>query len=124
MIPSFTSRQAELRTVRCQPDRAGKGRFAAAAECETVHGRNYRLAQILDQVHEIVTAPSFLLGLDWSIGRNFVDVGAGDESLVARARKYDSLYFGVIPGVFETRSQVGNSSLLSALRTFGRFNVI
>ena len=68
------------------PDGAGHRRLAAAAERKAVDGRDHRLAEILDEVEDLLPEAAGLLGFDRGDMRELADVGAGDECLVAGAR--------------------------------------
>ena len=80
---------AELGVSTGEAHGAGHGDLASAAERESVDAGDHRLAQILDQVEHRLAAMRVLLGRDGIVLREFADVGAGDEGLLARAGEDD-----------------------------------
>src|SRR6201999_968638 len=75
----------ELGMLRGDPHRASHCRLAASAKRKAVDRRDHRLAEIFDEVQHSLPEPAGLLrtiGVDM---REFTDIRAGDESLVARA---------------------------------------
>lgn len=78
-------RLAELRVCACQPDRAGKRRFASAAERPAVDGGDDGLAEMLDEIEKRLARPRLALGIDRRRLRKLADVGSGNECPITRA---------------------------------------
>src|SRR6266403_1762005 len=97
---------AELRVLRGDPERAGHGRLATAAERKAIDRGDHRLAEILDQVENRLAERARLFCFDRRDTGQLVDVGSGDERLVAGPCEDDAAHGGVIPRVLERRSEV------------------
>src|SRR5437870_2946547 len=97
---------AELRVLRGDPERASHGRLATAAERKAIDRGDHRLADILDQVENRLAERARLFSFDRRDTGQLVDVGSGDERLVAGPCKDDAAHGGVIPRVLEGRSEV------------------
>ena len=76
----------EPRRVGGDPERAGHRQLAAAAEREAVDRGDHRFAEVLDQVEDVLPRPRMFAAADRRLHRQLVDVGAGDERLLARTR--------------------------------------
>ena len=79
-------RLTEPRRVGRNTERAGHGEFATAAQRVAVDRRDHRLAEILDQVEHVLAGQRVIASRRRRLLQEFVDVGAGDERLVARIR--------------------------------------
>ena len=66
--------------------RAGHRQLAAAAERVAVDRGDDRLAQVLDEIEDVLAAHRVLAAAGRRLHRQLVDVRAGDERLLARAR--------------------------------------
>src|SRR5205809_2997024 len=97
---------AELRVLRGDPERAGHGRLATAAERKAIDRGDHRLAEILDQVENRLAERARLFCLDRRDTGQLVDVGSGDERLVAGPCEDDAAHGCVIPRVRKGRSEV------------------
>ena len=97
---------AELGAVHRDPDGAGHRRLAAAAERKAVDGRDHRLAEILDEIEDLLSEAAGLFGVDRRGMRELADVGAGDERLVAGAGQDDAAHCSVVSRVLECGSQI------------------
>ena len=97
---------AELRVLHRDPDGAGHRRLAAAAERKAIDGRDHRLAEILDEIEDLLPETAGLLRLERRDMRELADVGAGDERLVAGAGQDDAAHRSVVPRVLERRPQI------------------
>ena len=88
MIPRLISRLAELRARRRVAEVAGERELAAAAEREALDRGDRRLGHRLQQLRDLVAelAPGRRL-LDREAA-HVLDVGAGDERLLARAGQH------------------------------------
>ena len=104
--PSLTSGWPNFAFSDGDPDGAGHRRLAAAAERKAVDGRDHRLAEIFDEIEDLLPEAAGLFGLDRGDMRELADVGAGDERLVARAGQDDAAHVGVVARILEGRSQV------------------
>ena len=69
-------------------------------------GRDHRLAEILDEIEDLLAEAARLLCLERRDMRELADVGAGDESLVAGACQDDAAYRGVVARILEGRPQI------------------
>ena len=67
---------AELGAFHRDPDGAGHRRLAAAAERKAIDGRDHRLAEIFDEVEDLLSETAGLLRLDRRGMRELADVGA------------------------------------------------
>ena len=92
---------AEFGGLDRDPERAGHGRLAAAAQRKAVDGCNHRLAEILDEIEHALPEAAGLLGLEGRDVRELADVGAGNECLVAGARQDDAAHRRIVPGILE-----------------------
>ena len=95
---------AEFRGLHRDPDGAGHRRLAAAAEREAVDRRDHRLAEVFDEIEDLLSEPAGLLGLERRDLRELADVGAGDERLVAGAGQDDAADRRVVASVLERAS--------------------
>src|SRR3984893_11556055 len=57
-------RLAKFRGLYRDPDGAGHRRPATAAECKAIDGRDYRLAEIFDQIENLLPEAAGLLGFE------------------------------------------------------------
>ena len=69
-------------------------------------GRDHRLAEILDEIENLLPEAAGLLGFERRDMRELADVGAGNERLVAGARQDDAAYCSVVSRILEGRSQI------------------
>ena len=113
--PEFYFGKTELCVLRGQPDRAGERRFAASAESKSVDCGDDGLAEILNEGHQRLSAPCFLLGLNGCIGCYFIDVRACDECFVACAGQNNAIHLGIFACVFEGGLQVRDGSLVQRI---------
>ena len=73
-----------MRGVGRDAKRAGHRELAAAAEREAVDGGDDRLAEILDDVEDVLARQRVLAAGRRRLRGQLVDVGAGNKRLVAR----------------------------------------
>ena len=85
--PSFTSGWPNLAAVNRDPNRAGHRRLAAAAEREAIDRRDHGLAEVLDEIEDLLPETAGPLRIERSGMRELADVGARDERFVAGARQ-------------------------------------
>ena len=97
---------AELRVLHRDPDGASHRRLAAAAERKAIDRRDHRLAEVLDEIEDLLSETAGLLRLERRGMRELADVGARDECFVAGARQDDAAHCRVISRVLECRSQI------------------
>ena len=97
---------AELGVLAGQAHGAGQRQLAASAEREAVDAGDDRLAQVLDGIDDGLPAVGVLLGRDRRLLRQLADVGAGDESLLARSGEDDHAHLGVVFGGGEGLAQL------------------
>jgi hypothetical protein len=121
--PSLTSGCPNLACSDRDPDRASHRRLAAAAERKAIDGRDHRLAEIFDEIEHTLPEPAGLLRLIGVDMREFADVGAGDEGLVARAGEDHAVHGRVGLCILEGGPQIVQVGVLSALSTLGRLTV-
>ena len=106
MSPSLTSGWPNFACVHRDPDGARHRRLAAAAERKAVDRRDHRLAEILDEIEDLLSETAGLFGFDRRDMSEFADVRAGDERFVAGSGQDDAAHCGVIPRVLEGGSQI------------------
>jgi len=105
--------------LRRDPHRASHCRLAAAAKRKAIDCCNHRLAEIFDQIEHTLPEAAGLLrtvGVDM---RKFADVGAGDESLVARAGEDDAVHGSVGLCVLECGLQIGPGRCVERVEHLG-----
>ena len=78
------------------PQRARHRQLAPAAERVAVDRRDDGLAQVLDQIEDMLAAQCMLLALRRGLDGQLVDVGAGHERLVAGAGEDDRAHGSVV----------------------------
>ena len=100
------------------PDGARHRRLTAATERKAIHGGDHRLAEIFDEIQDLLSEPTGLLGLERRYLRELGNVGACDESLVAGAGQNDASHRGIVPGVLEGRSQVRPRRRIQGIENF------
>ena len=104
--PSFTSGWPNLAFSDRDPDGAGHRRLAAAAQREAVDGRDHRLAEIFDEIEDLLAEAARPFRLDRGDVRELADVGAGDERFVAGAGQDHAAHCGVVSRVLEGGPQI------------------
>ena len=114
---------AESRGVGGDAHRARHRELASAAEREAVDGRDHGLTELFDGVEDLLAAARVLLALDRRLHGELVDVGAGDERLLARARQHDRAHARIGLEAGDGRRQLVMVWVFSAFRTFGRLKV-
>ncbi len=97
---------AELGAFNRDPKGAGHRGLAAAAERKAIDRRDHRLAEILDEVEDLLPETAGLFRLEGRGMRELADVGARDERFVAGARQDDAAHCAVVARVLECRSQI------------------
>src|SRR6266404_1955856 len=97
---------AEFGGLDRDPEGAGHGRLAAAAQRKAVDRCEHRLAKILDEIEHALPEAAGLLGLDGRHIRKLGDVGTGNECLGAGARQDDAAHRRIVPGILEGLPQV------------------
>src|SRR6185369_17529428 len=73
----------KLRVFYSNPDRASHCCFASAAKRETVNRGDHGLAEIFDQIEDILPKRTRLLRFDCADLCELADIGAGDECFFA-----------------------------------------
>ena len=115
---------AEPGGVGREPQRARHRELAAAAERVAVDRGDDRLAQVLDEIEHVLAGERVLAARDRRLHRQLVDVGAGDERLLARAGEDDDAHrHRRASDRGSTRRSSSSVAVLSALRTLGRLIV-
>ena len=104
--------QAELCMLGGNADGAGQRRLAPAAERKAIDCRDHRLAEIFEQVVGLLDEAARPLRFDRAGMREFADVGAGRERLVAGSGEDDAAHRRVVPGVFQRQPQLGQSGIV------------
>src|SRR5882757_4285551 len=89
-------RLAELRGLDCDPDSAGHGGLAAAAERKAIDRRDHRLAEVLDEIEHLLSEAARPFGVDRAGLRQLTDVGTGNERFVAGTRQDDAAHRRVV----------------------------
>ena len=123
MIPSFTSGNPNFAFSGGDADGAGERCFATSAQSKSVDSGDDRLAEIFNEIHHILPAPRFRLGLNRRIGGYLIDIRAGDEGFVAGAGQDNAVDFFVVPCALEGGPQVRNGRFVECvehLRTVER----
>ena len=99
---------------------ASQGQFQAAAQCETVDGRNDGFGAAFDAVEQVVLSVLrkllALLGIE--VGK-FLDVRAGHKSFFTASSEDNDLGVGLRLRVFNGLSQFGNNSRVEGIQGFG-----
>ncbi len=116
-LPNF--RLSELRALRGDSNGAGHRRLAAAPEREAIDGRDHRLAQVLDEIEDLLSVRAGLFRLDGGDPGELADVGSGDERLVASSGQDDAADLRVFPRVLERCSQVLPRPLTQGIQHLG-----
>ena len=83
--PRVTSGWPNFALSNRNPDGAGHRGLAAATERKPIDGRDYRLAEILDEIKDFLSETAGLLRCERRGMRELTDVGARDKGFVARA---------------------------------------
>ena len=110
---------AELRVVHRDPDGASHRRLAAAAERKAIDRRDHRLAEVLDEIEDLLPETAGLLRLERRGMRELADVGARDECFVAGARQDDAAHCRVISRVLECGPQICPSRRVQGVEHLG-----
>src|SRR5260221_7536595 len=87
---------AELCVLAGQAYGARHGDLAAAAQSEAVNASDHGLAQVLNQIQCGLAFVCVRLGLDSVVLRQFIDIRAGNESLLAATCKNDDTNLFVV----------------------------
>src|SRR5690606_20492029 len=98
-------RLADLGRVRGDAQVAAHRQFQTAAQCETVHHRDDRLGQGLDEAHHPLAAQGEVAALDRGQRVHLRDVGAGHEGFGTGAGKHHHPDRVVVRGGAEGRVQ-------------------
>src|SRR6185369_3969578 len=98
---------SELGGLDRNPDRASHRGFAAAAEREAIDSGDDRLAEVFDQVEDLLPEAARLLGLNRADMRELANIGTGDECLVSSSREDDAAHHRVVARVLEGRPEIG-----------------
>jgi hypothetical protein len=112
-------RLAELRGLHRDPHRASHRGLAAATQRKAIHGGDDRLAQVLDQVEDLLPEPARLFRFDRADMCELVNVGARDERFVAGARQDDAAYPRVVAGALERPSQIDPGRGIQSVQHLG-----
>src|SRR4029077_14204734 len=86
--------------------RAGHRGLAAAAQGKTIDRRNHRLAEILDEIEDLLPETAGLFGLESREVCELADIGTSDEGLVAGACQDDAADRRILTCIFEGLAQV------------------
>ncbi len=97
---------AELCALDGDPDGASHRRLAATAERKAIDCGDHRLAEVLDEIEDLLSEAAGLFCVDRRGVRELADVGARDERFVAGSGQDDAAHRGVVPRIFESCSQV------------------
>src|SRR2546430_2639283 len=90
-------RLSELRALRGHSNGAGHRSLAAAPEREPIDGRDHRLAQVLDEIEDLLSVRAGLFRLDGGDPGELADVGSGDERPVASSGPADTAHLSAMP---------------------------
>ena len=82
-------RLTELRCVRRDTKRARHRELTAAAERETIDGGDCRFAEVLEEIEDALATKGLFASSRGRVLRQLVDVGAGNERLVASSGDHD-----------------------------------
>src|SRR5206468_2688398 len=110
---------AELCVLYRDPDGASHRRLAAAAERKAIDRRDHRLAEVFDQIENLLSEPARLLRFERRDPRKLADVCAGYERFVAGARQDDAAHCRVIARVLECGPQICPSCLVQRIEHLG-----
>jgi hypothetical protein len=83
---------AELGGLHRDPNGAGHRRLTAAAKRETIDRRDHRLAEVLDEIEDLLSETAGFFRLERRGMRELADVGARDERFFAGARQDDAAH--------------------------------
>src|SRR5258706_4665520 len=117
--PEFHLGLPELGMFGGDPDGASHRRLAAAAERKAIDRRDHRLAEIFDEVQHTLPEPAGLLRIVCVDMREFTDVGAGDEGLVARAGEDHAVHRRVGLCILEGGPQIGPGRRIERVEHLG-----
>ena len=98
----FHFRLTELRVLRSDSNRACHRGFATATKRKAIHGRDHGLAEIFNQIEDILSKRARFLSFDGADLRELVDVGASDERFVAGSSQDHAAHGGVILRILES----------------------
>jgi len=87
-------------------DGASHRGLAAAAERKAVDRRDHRLAEILDEIEDLLSEAAGPFSVNGSRLRHGADVGTGDKGFVARSRQNDAADGRVAFRILECGRQV------------------
>ena len=99
--PEIDLRLTEFRCVRRDAKRARHRQLAAAAERETIDGGDCRFAEVLDEIEDALATKGLFASSRGRLLRQLVDVGAGNERLVASSGDHDDADRLVAPEIDE-----------------------
>src|SRR5271168_5379612 len=117
--PQLDFRLSKPGMLNSNPDGTGHCRLATTAKRKAIDGRDYRLAQVFDEVQHTLAKPTGLLRIVGIDVCKFADVCACDESLVAGARKNDAAHGGILLYVFEGGMQIGPGRCIQRVQHLG-----
>ena len=117
--PSVTSGWPNFAFVHRDPDGASHRRLAAAAERKAIDRRDHRLAEVLDEIEDLLPETAGLLRFERRGMRELADVGARYECLVAGAGQDDAAHCRVISRVLECRSQIRPGRRIQGIEHLG-----
>ncbi len=111
--PPTTGNQAQLDlglpescALHRNPQRARHRGLTASAEGKAVDRRDYRLAQVLDEIQHRLSETAGLLRFKGGDVGELTDIGAGNERFVTRTGENDPANAGIAPRIFEGRKQI------------------
>ena len=94
-------RLTEFRRVRRDTKRARHRELTAAAERETIDGGDCRFAEVLEEIEDALATKGLFASSRGRLLRQLVDVGAGNERLVASSGDHDDADRLVAPEIDE-----------------------
>ena len=104
--------------ISSDANRASHCCFAAATERETIHRGNDRLAEIFDQIEDILSKRARFLRFDGADLRELINVGARDECFIAGSSQDDAAHGGVILCILERGLKILPRSLVQSVEDF------
>src|SRR5207249_1592529 len=98
-------------------------RFATTTERKAIDGCYHRLAEILDEIEDLLSVRAGLFRFYCRDMRELADVGSRDERFIPSSRQDDAAHLRIIPCVLKGCSKVFPGSLIESvehLRTIQR----
>src|SRR5579863_10118902 len=117
--PQLHLRLPQLGILTGQPNRASHRHLASATQRKSIDAGNHRLAQILDQIQDVLPAMRILLARDRIMLGQLANVSSGDKRLFARAGHNDNANRRIILNVMKRRPQLLHGSHVECVQNLG-----